>query len=125
MALADNEESLHTQPAAWLVSHAYSNFTIHEGLIGNRLESEPCGSYEPKTPSFKKIKQGDIVAYFDFKTGCLLGLFTVCEKEASVGIFENTVKKGENWFLLEDTNWDPTLVHHIKPYSKLKDKWID
>jgi hypothetical protein len=125
MSIADTGNSPQTQPVAWLVSHAYSNHILHEGLIGNRLKEEPLNSFEPKTRIFKDIKQGDIIAYFDYKAGCLLGLFTVCEKEASAGMFENTVKKGENWFLLEDNNWDPALVHHIKPYCKFEDKWID
>jgi hypothetical protein len=125
MSLADTDESPDTQPVAWIVSHAYQNYFLHEGLIGNRILKESRGSLGSETPIFKNIKEGNIIAYYDYKAGCLLGLFTVCEKEASVGIFENTVKDGDNWFLKGDKNWDPALVHYIKPYCKLRDKWID
>lgn len=123
MAISDDKKPLNIQPVAWLVSSPYSNYYLHEGLIGNRLEKNH--SLEPETRIFKSIKQGDIIAYFDFTSSCLLGLFTVCDKEESVGIFEKTEKNGKSWFLQDDIDWDPALIHYIKPYLKLQNKWID
>lgn len=116
MAISDDKKPLNIQPVAWLVSSPYSNYYLHEGLIGNRLEKNH--SLEPETRIFKSIKQGDIIAYFDFTSSCLLGLFTVCDKEESVGIFEKTEKNGKSWFLQDDIDWDPALIHYIKPYLK-------
>lgn len=117
----------------WFVAHPHAAIYEHKNLIGNLIEKDWLTEgikrnvlVQASTACFGDICEGDIIAYYDYSQGLLIGLFQVVSKEElDEEERERTQKVGKHEYLLDDDCWKDCMVYYIKPYIQREGKYLD